>query len=159
VAATSAGSPRGPSTTARTANPQFVCDIDLFYYLNEGTKNWDNVEAGTGISAYFNLVTSKKELNQFNVDALKEALGWDGMSFASLSSGDWSQTDVQVTLEEEEYEGKVQIKVKYINPRDWEPRGIQADPQAIAAADQQFGAMLRALGPNPRAAKPGPPHR
>ena len=139
--------------------PQFVCRFSLLQHWN-GTA-WDDVSADDlQITGYFYLAKTNGRLNTFTIDALKSSLGWDGSSIAGLANGDWSNTEVQVTVGQEEYQGKTKTKVKFINPRDSSPTGAPldaADPQVVQSLDAKYGAMLRALNGNAKPANNTPP--
>jgi hypothetical protein len=140
--------------------PQFIVRFSLSQHWN-GT-DWEDVVADDlQITGYFFLAKTNGQLNTFTIDALKASLGWDGASFATLANGDWANTEVQITVEQEVYEGKMKTKVKYLNHRDSSPTGTPlgaTDPQLIQSLDARFGAMLRATGgaAKPAASKPAP---
>lgn len=117
---------------------------------------------GERIKESFNLVKRDGNLNEINVRGLRDALGWDGASFAALNNGPWDQAEVQIVVGEEAgSDGKMYKAVRYINPRDYTgPARISgADAQTLTSLDQKYGAMLRALTgakPGAPAAKPAP---
>lgn len=101
--------------------------------------------AGQGITGYFNLVTKAGKLNEINIRAIKDSLGWDGSSFSSLQDGDYAGVQVQIVCDEEEYQGKSSMRVKYLNPKDYAGIGPKkADSVTLKSLDAKFGAMLRA---------------
>lgn len=131
--------------------PQFVCRFGISQF-NDGTEWIDVSGQNLEITGYFNLVYMKdgqQTLNQINIDQIKAALAWDGTSFGKLAELDWSGIEVQLYLQEEEYNGKSSMRIKYLNPRDYEGGGFQkADPQEIQSLDAKYGAMLRATNGN-----------
>jgi len=125
--------------------PAFVAKFDLLEHWN-GT-DWDPAGGDYQITGYFYPVKKDGSINEGGYNSLRESLGWDGGSWASLEGGDYSKTEVQVVLGFEEYKGQQKIKVQYMNPIDRTPGGPgvgKADPQAIRSLDAQFGSKFRA---------------
>ncbi|MBA2390552.1 MAG: hypothetical protein H0V67_09905 [Geodermatophilaceae bacterium] len=142
------GVPRewGVSEQGKNKIPTLVCSFDLLYYETHG--QWQDVAADAmEIVGYFYLFKKDGEPNTFTIDALKESLGWDGRSLATLNDNDWSAMEVQLTIQHEEYEGKSRPKVKFINHRDAQAGGgvEKLDPQAVKSLDAMYGAKLRAI--------------
>jgi hypothetical protein len=109
---------------------------------------WKPVEGDQQINAYLNLITKAGAPNEINIRSLKDSLGWDGASFASLQKQDWNGAKCQLVVGQETYDGKAQMKVKYVNPYDYEGgAGVApSEPQVIQSLDAKYGGMLRALG-------------
>lgn len=114
----------------------------------QGKGEWENVEAhDLEQVAYFNLEKKNGTLNETNIQALKKALGWNGLSFGELSDGAWQDCVVIIETDWEEYQGRRRMKVKWLNPLDWEP-GAGVKPivkSKLEQADERFRAGLRAL--------------
>jgi hypothetical protein len=127
----------------------FKCDE----YIGGGEPESCN---GDGITSYFNLVKLNGQLNEINIRSLRDSLGWDGASFATLVETDWSQTPVQIVVDDEtKQDGSVHKTVKYINPRDYKGGGGvgKTEPAVVKSLDAKFGSMLRAMAtpkPSPR---------
>jgi hypothetical protein len=110
------------------------------------SDGWHPLDGDQNIIARFNLIQKNGQPNEINVRALKDSLGWDGLSFSNLQREDWNGTECQLVIDEEEYEGKKQLKVQYINPRDYKPGKLEkADTQVIQSLDSKYGSLLRAL--------------
>lgn len=130
--------------------------LDLDYLM--GATPDENIEdaSGQAITAYL-FLTGKNDtgnkINEINVRSLRDALGWDGTSFASLQEGDWTDVKVQAVIENDTYNGKTSLKVRYVNPRDYAGgAGMKkADDASLKVLDAKFGGMLRAIN----GAKPG----
>lgn len=138
--------------------PQFVAGFAIIYWWNGA--QWEDVTAqDLSITAYMTLFDRSGNPQEFNIDGLKDSLGWDGLSLTSLNESDWSGVEVQLVIQEEEYNGQKKMKVKFINPRDYVGGGgvEKSDPAAVKNLDQMFSGKLRALnGGKASAAKPAP---
>lgn len=84
------------------------------------------------------------------VKNLSEVLGWNG-ALSSIVSAPPPRTEVQITVDAEEYNGKTYYKAKWLRPGDYTPN-FGADADEVKALDQRFGSLLRAA-----AGKPGKP--
>jgi hypothetical protein len=98
------------------------------------------------ISEWFTLRNKNGALNKINCESIIKSLNWDGRSFTALNQADFSQVEVQiVTRFEPDQNGKSRLRVKYLNPRDYEGGGVsKADPNALRALDAECGSLLRA---------------
>jgi hypothetical protein len=134
--------------------PTFICRFDL--YQMQDRTGW--IDCEFDITGYFYLVKTDGQPNQFTIDALKESLGWDGQSFASLADGNWTETPVRLVIDQEEYEGKRKTKVKFINPlHGGGAPALEKNPQVIQSLDAKYGPMLRALAGSAPATNPAAP--
>ena len=135
----------GVSEQGQNNIPTFACEFELRQHWN-GTE-WADISADRfEITGWFYLFKKDGQPNDFTIKALKESLGWDGRSIGTLNDGEWSQTEVQLSLAYEEYNGKQKLKVQFINPRDSVPGGVErSDPQTVQSLDQKYGAVLRAM--------------
>lgn len=133
----------------------FVCEFSLNEFLDGA--DWIDISGhGHEITGYFYLFKKDGQPNDFTLDSLEAALGWDGVSIPNLDNGEWGDVEVQLTVNEEEYRGKRSMKIAFINPRDWQGGGpTKADPQYVQSLDQKYGALLRARKGAP-APKPAP---
>ncbi|MCH9057260.1 MAG: hypothetical protein IIB55_01390 [Planctomycetes bacterium] len=121
------------------------------------------------ITGYFFLEKKDRSPNEFAINSLKDALGWDGLDVTALQNADWSQVGVQLTLENDTYQGKTRLKVKWLNTWDSEGGGQaieKSDAPVLSAMQARLGSKLRAIagpvsqnGPAPtgRPAPPAPP--
>jgi hypothetical protein len=126
--------------------PQFVCGFAIIYWWNG--SGWEDVTAqDLTITAYMTLFDKSGNPQEFNINGLKDSLGWDGLSLVTLNESDWSGVEVQLVIQEEEYQGKKNMKVKFINPRDYVGGGgvEKSDLVAVKNLDQVYGGKLRAL--------------
>ena len=103
-------------------------------------------DEGETITGFFTLLNKDNTPNVINLKALHKALGWDGNSFDGLENGDWSQAICSIVVEEDEYDGKTSLKVRYLNPKG----GMKAPVEAIRSLDAKYGSAIRnALGVEP----------
>lgn len=83
-------------------------------------------------------------LNEFQVDALKKSLEWDGRDLFELES--CVGRTVRITTAEEEYDGKRRMRVKWINhPDDQGGHVAKADPDTRKRLNNKLASKLRAL--------------
>jgi hypothetical protein len=139
--------------TSKNGAVEFAVNFDLTLYQNASAGEWQDITSeGFSIVGYFYPISKEGNLNDMTVESLQESLGWSGASLAELQDTDWTKTEVQLVLQLEDYNNRKQMKVKFINPRDYTGgNGIEADPAEVKSLDQRFGAILRA---NPKAKKP-----
>lgn len=148
----------GVNESGDNKTPTFVCRFNISQFFTGG--EWHDVSPEQyEITGYFYVFKKDGQPNNFTIKALKESLGWDGRSIAGLVDTDWSQTEVQIVIGREEYNGKTKIKVQFINPRDSVPGGgavEKAAPEVIQSLDAKYGPLLRALNGTATATKPAP---
>jgi hypothetical protein len=112
------------------------------------------------ITGYFYLEKRDGSLNTVTIDALKNALGWDGRDPFRLQEVDLSQRAVQVKLAFEEYGGKTRLKVQYLNPFGSTGGGgvTKADDATRKSITNRLGPKFRATaGPAQAPATPAKP--
>lgn len=98
------------------------------------------------------------DLNEFQIEMIKKAIGWDGCDLSFLQGGEYPP--VQIVVEHKEYNGKVRPKVEFINPYDSEGGGsgvIKSDDQTLKKINSRLGMKLRALSGGSNAAPKTPP--
>jgi hypothetical protein len=76
------------------------------------------------------------------VEQLVAALGWNGDLRSVV--GRPPDVVVQVTVKDEEYQGKKRLKVAWVNPGDYTPRPETASDSDVAKLQVRFGSLLRA---------------
>jgi hypothetical protein len=115
-------------------------------------KSWGLGESGTGkeqIAINFDILTEGAEFKSLNwygyftEDALERTVesmrhcGWTGVDVADLSGLDTNEVDLVV--DEEEYQGKLQTKVKWVN----RVGGLALKAPLTDERAKAFGAALR----------------
>lgn len=139
--------------TSKEGAVEFAVDFTLLKFYSDASGEWHDISTeGYSIVGYFYPISKTGNLVEMTVESLQESLGWSGASLSELNDSDWSQTDVQLVLQREEYQGRKQLKVKFINPLNYVGGGgIKSDAAEVKTLDQRFGAILRA---NPKAKLP-----
>jgi len=95
--------------------PQFVCRLkasEIWDPDDEIWVDWTPYDVNE-ITGYFVLVGAKGET--LNCIQLEKALPWDGVSFAGLNDGDYSDTVVQFRVENRTYEDNTTLQVAWID--------------------------------------------
>ena len=98
-------------------------------------------------------------INEYAIRSLKECLGWDGADVTWLEEFDHSKTQLQVTVEEETYNGKTILRANWINPIDSDPNGggLKKTPGVAKSINNRLGSKLRALAGGTSVAAPAKP--
>ena len=121
-----------------------MCSVAMrFELVSELTADgWQDIESEKmSILGYFYLTTKDGSLNDFVIRNFKEVLMWNGRDIEHIRTA--RGAEVQVTLVKEEYNGKVSLKVKYMNSADYEG-GVSHDDSAVKKFQAALGAKLRA---------------
>ncbi len=133
---------------SRNGLPEFVCRFTLDAEYDAASHDFVDCSAeGMEVIDSWNLVYmkgNKPVRNEINVSNLEVAIGWPDRDVRTLNDSDWSKTQVQLKLADEEYNGKTRLRVKYINPRDYQPGIKKANPDSLAKMAATFGAVLKA---------------
>lgn len=113
----------GISETREKKLIQFSGEFEVTHHAVDG--QWVDVQPGQSIDAYITLEKSDGSMNTVNIDHLKASFGWDGVDPFWLQDNDLSQIQVQLTLENDTYNGKTKLKVQWIDPPGTEHGGIK----------------------------------
>ena len=113
--------------------------------------DWTPYEEQTIVGRFY-VVKADGTINQFAVDSLVTALGWDGRT-DNMEAGP-PAVECQLTTANEEWKGKVSLKVKWINHVNYSPGvgGMAADK--VAGVSTRFGSLLRAAAAEARKNNP-----
>ena len=125
---------------------QVVIDYAIVEEIVNG-ENHDVSAEGLRLTGYHFLEKSDGTLNTRTINALKEALGWDGVNPLWLQDTDLSDHPVQIVCEFETYEGKQRIRVQWLNPYGSAGGGggvTKADDATARSIMNRLGAKLRA---------------
>ena len=154
------------SVTDRGVNesgPNNLCTVILRFHLTEEYRDgeWHDVSGDDLEIVAYNYVEKRDgSLNDFIVDALKEAFGWAGVDPFWFEDAE-SLPEVQVTLGFETYQGKERLRVRFINPYDSQPSAgvTHADASQRRAMTARLGSKLRAHSGGTPAPAPKPTGR
>lgn len=104
------------------------------------------------VYGYFYVVKRDGSINSTAVKQLVESLGWNG-DLRSVT-GEPPDVVVQITVKEETYNGKTQLKATWMNPGDYVPQPYGASEGDVAKLQSKFGPLLRAAAGGATKAKP-----
>ena len=106
----------------------------------------DVAEEGLDIVAYCYIEKKDGTLNDFQIEALQSSFGWGGSDMFWFEENLRELPKVQLTLEEETYEGKTRIKVRFINAYDSEPGGVShADDATRKSISTRLGSDRKSV--------------
>ena len=142
-------------SNSKNGFPQFVCKfrIDGEYTSDNGGGYFDVTDEDMGITGFFNLIYRDKESgemvrNEITIQQLETVFGWSDRNLQTLNDGEYGGNQVQIVLEDEPYNGKSSIKVKYLNHVDYQGGAVKkADADALKKMSQVFGSLLKAGAP------------
>jgi hypothetical protein len=140
--------------------PQWVAIFRLTSWFN-GT-DWEPVNGDITMTGYFTLVNSDGafNLNLMRTDGsagfIAQAFGLDWLDFQYLATADFTGIEIQIDVEDEEYNGKTSRKVTGIYSRDYAGREIKTDPVVVTSLQAKYGALLKQHKPK-TAPKPTTP--
>lgn len=127
-----------------------IIEFDIIRDLTHGTET----EEGTYITAFQYLQKRDGNINTFTIDALKDAFGWDGVDVDFLNNLD--DMEAEITVDAEEYDGKIRSKVQFINRPGGNRRAVEpADESTMKNIKNTIGAKLRAYSGGTPKPKPG----
>lgn len=136
------------------ADQRFVDSADemkTFNLTEPGWVDWSGYEQD--ILAKLVLFGKDKTTGEpkeiFHTESLRNAFGWDGASFASLATTNWSDKPVTFWTNWNEYEGKTSLQVSGIDVGDASPnRSMRTlDADGLKDLDSRFGSLLKASKP------------
>ena len=102
----------------------------------------------------FYVVKSDGQINTGPVEQLAQSIGWNG-DFSAVNS-DPPDTVVQITVKEDEYDGKIRYRAQWINPGDFTPRPAAATAEKVTELNSRYGSLLRAAAGAAKENRPGP---
>ncbi|MCO6438969.1 MAG: hypothetical protein J5J06_17885 [Phycisphaerae bacterium] len=100
---------------------------------------WLPIDEDVSICGYHFIQKRDGSLNQHTINALRDALGWDGLDVRWFEQANLRDVDVQLSCDWEEFEGQQRMRVKFLNPADYAGGGV---PHADAALMQSLAAQL-----------------
>jgi hypothetical protein len=142
--------------------PNNLTTISLRLSLTEmfDGAEWLDVRGyGWEITAYNYVEKKDGSLNERTINSLKESFGWSGADPFWFEGAELPAC--QATLGWEEWQGQNKLKVKWLNPYDFDPTGggvPHSDDAVRRRIQARLGAKLRATA-GPAAASSSPPAR
>ena len=115
--------------------------------------DWSEYEEHT-ITGWFWIIKKDGGINTVTVESLAGAIGWDA-DLTKIQNGPPSVA-CQITTAQEEWNGKISLKVKWINPEDYVPGLKTESPAEVADINARFGSQLRAAAASAKAKAPAP---
>lgn len=142
-------------------NKLVVVTVQLRLFEEFRDSDWaDCVSEELEITGYFYIERKDGSLNDFVIDFLKGALGWDGRDALWFQDADLSEHSVQAKLVYDEYEGQKRLKVQRLKPYGSAIGGVsKADETTKSKIRERLGSKLRAASKapaTPRASSPDP---
>lgn len=118
--------------------------------------DWSEYEDHS-IFGWFYVIKRDGTPNSITIKSLVESIHWNG-SLRAVEQ-DPPQVTCQIVVENEEYNGKYTLKVKWINPEDFAPGPKSVSSAGLAQLDNRFGSLLRAAAAEarPKTAAKQPP--
>jgi len=139
---------------------QLIATEQFDFETGEWVPDWQQYDEqyGSEITAYLMLFSKDTSKDAFaTAKQLQKAWGWDGSSLAELEK--LEPEAFQFRVVEEEYKGKKQLKVAWIDAYDATPGGTiqKLDESEIKKLDAQYANVLRKLsgGPKPKSVPKG----
>lgn len=165
VAATKKGYPQWIARIKATE--KYVDDPEGMEYFELKEPDWvDWSQLNEDIVAYLVLFNDAEEFSEdtslCNYEQLQAALGWDGTEFDSLNDDSYIGKTVMFRVEEDEYDGKVSLRVNWIDAADASPRRelrkLDADGLKDLSAKLKIKKKPKSVAKpasKPKAGKPG----
>lgn len=157
----------GVNTTRVQGLPQFVVTVMATAQHNAADDTWDGTyqEYQLTLSGYFVLVSKNKQdeiVKCLSYEQIMEATGWDGETYAGLAAMDLRGTEVQIQAQNETFEGKTTLRMKWISAVGASIGLSKITGQDLTDLDAAFGGMATPkkktpAKPKPRATKKASP--
>jgi hypothetical protein len=147
-------------TKGQSPKAQFFAVLALDDWYSARDSQWYSVSADASeITAYLVLEKNDGSINDISVRQIMDALGWSGASISELATTDWTNREVQAYVAEDEYNGRVSLKVKSLKRYDADPHYTvqKADANAIRSMASRLDGKLRGFsGGTAAPSKPAP---
>jgi len=109
----------------------------------EGWDDWKEFEMEA--SGFLYIIKKDGQPNTGQVESLVRHAGWDG-ALKSLIDGTWQPTPCQFTIKANEYQGKTDYRIDFINELNRVPGQMSnVTDDKLKALEAKFGAPLRAI--------------
>lgn len=117
--------------------------------------SWADCEEHVVYGSFF-VIKKDGTINTQAVENLYAAIGWEG-DLRQVAASPVPERIVQITVKAEEYQGKTQYKVAWINPEDYTPTPQGASEDDVSKLQARFGGLLRAAAAGAKRATPAKP--
>jgi hypothetical protein len=109
-----------------TAEKKFIEDQAELAHFELSEPDWqDWTDYNEEVVGYLVLFNDADNFNEqsalMNYEQLQAALGWEGVEFESLNDGSYEGKEILYRMEEDEYNGKVSIKMNWVDRPDAPP--------------------------------------
>lgn len=136
-------------------------EFSVLQYWNPSLANWEDwSQQNLDIGGTVWIIQKNGQPNEKAVIRLMDASGWDGsldQIEAPLNTpGAWDPRDVQITVDWQEYNGKNEIRVAWVNGWDDAPGMPRLEASEVSAIKNAFGSKLRAVVANKNRNAPRP---
>ena len=109
----------------------------------EGWMSWSEYDQEATGTLW--IVKKDGTLNDMACRSLVQNAGWDGDIY-KIADSKWEPTECQVTIKAEEYRGRTQYKVSFVNDYNRVPGSMGTlDESTVKSLKNQHGSALRAL--------------
>lgn len=131
----------------RSENSQSValCILYKITAMLNQDNGWDDWTEYEEVTIWGNHYFIKRDgsMNAATVEQL--AVSLDLSNLESIAGEPPEHAEVQISVRENEYEGKVRLQVSWINPGDYTPPKRGADPGEVASLTTRYGSEFRAI--------------
>lgn len=116
-------------------------EMEALGLTEPGWVDWSGYEQD--LTGYLVLIDGKGQ-PIFHMEGIQRALGWDGASFATLGSTDWSAKEFTFWVEENDYNGQVSLRIAAVDSIDAPPHRTlrKMDANELKDLDAKFAGML-----------------
>jgi hypothetical protein len=115
---------------------------EMYDFGQEAWVDWPYDQEATGVLW---VICKNGSINDTACKSLVQSAGWDG-DFESISDKRWEPTPCQVQVKHQEYKGKSEFRIAYVNPLDKIPGAMgNLNTDKVKLLKSQHGAALRAL--------------
>lgn len=134
-----------------------VFAFEISAWLDPTTGKWvDWMPYEQAIEGELYVIKTDGSVNQRALQTMRDVLGWNGDFTVLEQPGAWNTSPCQIEVENETYNNRTRLRVKWINPHDWDGGGRRAEAGLASRLAAQHGAAVRAMFGGSPAASPPP---
>lgn len=127
-----------------------LASVNISFAVFEEKQNGEFIDVSNEqmtTIGYFCIEKKDGTINDFNIEAIRQSLGWNGQAISWLEDTDLRNHPVQITVDWQTYQGKENLKVQFLNPYG-STRGnggvTRSDDKTRRTIESRIGAKLRA---------------